>query len=168
MDDRRREIEETFARVGRPLARPIQKFRRRRVTTARFVGYRFTQSRGTSVLGIAIGFMLGEGVLPGPVDPPEAVAYVFVRPVPSALHRSTVLRPRSPVRRLVEGSESLGIPYAFDPASEICAIRRRPMRAVPPEIFPFVASDFFLHSVRPLWSSGLLGTIRRPRPRTRR
>ena len=168
MADRRKDIEETFARIGRPLRWPTGRFRRRRVATKNFIGYRFTRPRGRSVLGFAVGFILGDGVVPSAVDPPEAVTYVFVKPVASALHREVVSRPRSLVRRLVRESERVALPFAFDPASEICAIRTRSMRAVPPELFALVASDFFLHSYRSLWSSGFLGPVRGPRRRIRK
>lgn len=163
VDDRKADIRATFDRIRRPLQWPMEDFRRTRIATKSFDGYRFSRSRGGSEIGFQVGFALREGAMPFPLEPPEAVAFVFARPTGSALHRDFVRRPRSPVRRLVRESESLGMPYAFDPRSEIAAVRHRSLRQVPPELFPLVASDFFLLSYRPFWSSGFLERVRRPR-----
>ena len=165
--DRAEEIRATFERIRRPLQWPMEDFRRRRVATKAFDGYRFTRTRGAAEVGFQVGFALDGSVLPEPLDPPEAVAFIFVRPVGSALHREVVGRPRSAVRRLVKEGESLDPPYAFDPRSEIVAVRHRSLGRVPPELFPLIASDFFLLSYRPFWSSGFLERIRKPRRSTR-
>ena len=168
MDDRTAEIRATFDRIRRPLQWPMEDFRRRKVATRGFTGYEFTRTRGNAVAGFAVGFVLRDDVLPIDLSPPEAVAYVFVRPVGSALHRDFVVRPRSAVRRMVRESETQDLPYTFRRDSEIAAVRHRSMRAVPSELFPLVASDFFLMSYRPFWASGFLERVRRPTRRKRR
>ena len=165
VDDRGAEIRATFERIRRPLQWPMEDFDRRRVRTARFDGFRFSRSKRKAVAGFAVGFALREDVLPVTLEPPEAVAYLFARPTGSALHRDFVLRAGSPVRRLVRESEREGLPYELRPRDEIVAFRHRSLGTVPPELFPLVASDFFLLSYRPFWASGFLERIRRPRRR---
>lgn len=156
MDGRRPEIEETFRRIRRPLRWPMEAFRRRKVDNASFVGYRFSRVRGRAVAGFTFGFGLSDGSLPIEVDPPEAVAYAFVRPVGSSLHEALVRRRDSPVRRLVRAGAKEGLPFDFRPNEEIAALRHRPLRIVPPELFPLAASDFFMLTYRPLRASGFI------------
>lgn len=120
------------------------------MTTLGFVGYRFSRVQRNSVAGFTFGFVLQDGILPIEVDPPEAVAYAFVKPVTSALHRELVARPNSAVRRLVKAGQAEGLPFEFHPESEASAIRHRSLRRVPPEIFVLAASDFFMLSFRPM------------------
>ena len=167
MHDRAKEIADTWRRIRRPLQWPMEDFRRARVRSRGFDGYRFARTHGRGVVGFVVGFALREGVVPVTVEPPEAVAYVFVEPAGSALHRELVSRASSPVRRLVRASADLDMPYAMLKDGPVVALRHRSMRAVPPELFPLVASDFFLMSYRPFWTSGFLERIRRPRRRSR-
>lgn len=160
MRDSTREIEETFRRIRRPLQWPMEAFRRRKVQSASFVGYRFSRVRGTATAGFAFGFLLRDGGLPIQAEPPEIVAYAFVRPRGSALHGRLVRRPRSPVRRLVGAAAADGLPFRFDPREEAAAIRHRSLRAIPPELFPLVASDFFMLTYRPVRASGFIERVR--------
>ncbi len=127
----------------------MEGFRRRRVSSDQFVGYRFSRTRETSVAGLSVGFVLREGLLPTPVEPPEAVAYVFARPVPSPLHRE-LLAPTGALRHLIDVSHREGFPFELHTDGEVLAVRHRSLRRVPPEIFPLIASDFFLLSYRPV------------------
>lgn len=167
VDDRLMEIKETWRRIRRPLQWPMEDFRRARLRTKAFDGYRFSKTHGRGTVGFVVGFAMRLGRLPFITDPPEAVAYVFVEPEGSRLHRELVTKANSPVRRLIRESQDLDVPYASSVAGAIVAVRHRSMRAVPPELFPLVASDFFLLSYRPFWSSGFLERVRRPRRRSR-
>lgn len=160
VDDRREEIEATFQRIRRPLQWPMEAFRLRKVDDAPFVGYRFTRVRGRAVAGFAFGFCLGNGHIPVDGEPPEAVAYAFVRPAGSVLHEALVRRRGSAFRRLVRAGEAEGLSFEFFRDEEIAAVRRRSMRAVPPELFPLAAADFFMLTYRPLRSSGFLDRVR--------
>ncbi len=150
MRDRAREIEGTFERIHRPLQWSMEAFRRTKVTTKRFVGYRFSRTRRSALAGFTFGFVLEDGILPIRAEPPEAVAYAFVIPIDSSLHEELVLRPNSPVRRLVRAGRTEGLPFEFHPESEAAAIRHRSLRRAPPEIFVLAASDFFMLSFRPM------------------
>lgn len=154
MDDRTQEIEATFERIRRPLRWPMERFKRTKVRTKGFVGYRFSRIRRSAAAGFAFGFVLRDGVLPIPVAPPEAVAYAFVSPVDSALYRDLVTRPNSPIRRLVRAGEREALPFEFHPGFEAAVIRHRSMQRPPPEIFVLAASDFFVLTFRPLRASG--------------
>jgi hypothetical protein len=155
------DIEETFRRIRRPLQWPMESFRRRKVGSASFVGYRFSRVRRRSEAGFAFGFLLRDGALPIGADPPEVVAYAFVKPVGSALHDALVRRQGSPVRRLVRAGAAEPLPFEFDPASEIAAVRHRSLRSIPPELFPLVASDFFMLTYRPMRKSAFIDRLRK-------
>jgi hypothetical protein len=159
--DRTEDMEATWRRIRRPLQWPAEDFRRRRVSTDGFLGYRFSRSRGRAAAGFAFGFLRRDGGLGIRADPPEAVVYAFVEPLGSALHRTLVTRRASPVRRLVRASLEAGVPFEFRPASEIAAIRHRSLRRPPSEIFVLSASDFFLSSYGPMWSSRFLEALRK-------
>jgi hypothetical protein len=159
--DRSREIEETFRRIRRPLRWPMRDFRRAKVASAAFVGYRFSRVHRSSVAGFAFGFALRQGVLPGIDDPPEVVAYAFVRPVRAALHAELVTQSNSPIRRLVRLGAGDGYPYEFHPDGEVVAVRHRSLRRAPPEIFVLSASDFYMVSFRPMQTARLLDAIRK-------
>lgn len=166
--DRTAEIRATFQRIQRPLRRSLGDFRRKRVVTRRFHGYTFSRVRGREVAGIAYGFALHPDVLPAVREPPEAVVYVFVRPVDSDLHRTLVDRPRSVVRRLVQESRGLARPFELHADLEAVAVRHRAVGRLPPELFVLSAADFFMDGQRPIQASGLLRRIaaatHRPRP----
>lgn len=157
--DRTEEIGATFERIQRPLRWPLGDFRRRKVSRAGFTGYVFSRVRGTAVAGFAYGFALRPGALPGIREPPEAAAYVFARPVGSALHRDLVTRPRSPVRRLVSESRALAYPFEFHPEGEVVAVRHRSFARVPPELFVLGAADFFMITQRPLQTGGFIRRV---------
>ena len=146
----------------------MESFRRTRVSTRGFVGYRISRIRRTAVAGFAVGFALREDSLPIDAEPPEAVAYAFVEPVGSALYEALVTRSGSAVRRLVRAGARRGLPFEFRPGASIAAIRHRSLRRPPPEIFVLSAADFFLDSFDPLRSSGFLEAVReatsRPAP----
>ncbi len=156
---RREDVEATFRRIRRPLQWPMQNFRRRRITTSSFVGYRFSRVKRDAVAGFAFGFALKEGFLPGIEEPPEALAYLFVEPAGSALHRELVTRRGSPVRALVARGKSMGFPFEFHPAAEIVAVRHRSLARLPPELFVLVGSDFFMISQGPLRVGGFLEKV---------
>ncbi len=137
-------IEATFERIHRPLRWPLADYRRRKVARAGFTGYVFSRTRGKAVAGFAYGFALRPDALPGIREPPEAAAYVFVRPPESALHRDLVARPRSPVRRLVADGRTLAYPFEFHPEGEVVAVRHRPVGRLPKELFVLGAADFFM------------------------
>ena len=154
--DRRKDIASTFERIQRPLRWPLADYRRRKVSRAGFTGYVFSRMRGDAVAGFAYGFALRADVFPGVREPPEAVAYVFVRPVGSTLHRELVTRARSPVRGLVAESRSLAYPFELHPDSEAVAVRHRPMGRMPHELFVLSASDFFMITQRPMVTGGFV------------
>lgn len=157
--DRTGEIARTFERIHRPLRWPLAEYSRRKVARAGFTGYVFTRSRGTAGAGFAHGFALREDSFPGITSPPEAVSYVFVRPVSSALYRDLVTRPRSPVRRLVADSRSLPNPFEFHPGAEVVVMRHRSFARIPPELFVLTAADFFMLSQQPLVTGGFVGRV---------
>lgn len=142
--DRRREIEATFRRMQRPLRWPLVDFRRRKISTADLVGYRFSRAADDGEAGFFFGFALGRGELEEIAEPPEAVATVFVGPVGSSLHRDLVVRRGSAVRELVARSRTLGFPFRLSTERPSAAVRHRSLARVPPELFVLAASDFFL------------------------
>src|SRR6266487_608705 len=159
--DRRDEIAATFERIRRPLQWPMENFRRTRIANHGFVGYRFSRVRRNARAGFTFGFVLRDDVLPSVKNPPEVVAYAFVRPPNGTLHKSIAGRPNSAVRRLVASSRKMGFPFEFHPDGEVVAIRHRSVRTVPREIFVLVASDFLMLSYQPLRSSGFLERLRK-------
>lgn len=161
VDDWDEAIEATFRRIHRPLRWPMETFRRRKVSAKGFVGYRFSRVRRSAVAGFGLGFLLNDGALGIAADPPETVAYAFVRPVRSSLYADLVSRPRSAVRRLVRAAEAQGVPFEFRAGEEIAAIRHRSLPNPPPEIFVLAASDFFMLTYHPLRSSGFLEAVRK-------
>ncbi len=156
---RAEEIRATFERIHRPLRWPLGEYRRRKVARAGFTGYVFSRVRGKACAGFAFGFALRPDSVPGAGGPPEAVAYVFVRPVGSPLYRDLVTRPKSPVRRLVAESASLGYPFEFHPGEELAAVRHRSFARVPSELFVLGAADFFMIAQRPLVTGGFLRRV---------
>jgi hypothetical protein len=163
--DRSRDIEATFERIQRPLRWPLGDFRRRKFATAGLVGFRFSRMRGSAEAGFVYGFALRTGTVPGVREPPEAVAYAFVRPVGSDLFRDLVTRPRSPVRRLVADGRGLGYPFEFHPEGEIVAVRHRSFARVPSELFVLGAADFFMIAQQPLRVGGFMERVKQATPR---
>ena len=159
--DRSEEIRDTFERIQGPLRWPLGDFRRRKIATARLVGFQFYRTRGSATAGFVYGFALKPAAVPGVVEPPEAVAYAFVRPVGSDLFEELVTRPRSPVRRLVAGSRSLGYPFEFHPDGEVVAVRHRSFARHPPELFVLGAADFFMVAQQPLRVGGFMDRVKR-------
>ncbi len=157
--ERSKDIEATFRRIRRPLQWPMQNFRRKRITTPAFVGYRFSRVKWNAVAGFAFGFALKEDFFPGIVEPPEVVAYAFVEPAESSLHRELVTRRGSPMRTLVEQGESMGFPFEFYPEGKVVAIRHRSLARLPPELFVLAGSDFFMISQGPMREGGFLEKV---------
>ena len=155
------EIQGTFERIQRPLRWPMEAYRRRRIVSARFVGYRFSRMRGTAAAGFVYGFALAPNEGLGIEAPPEAVIYAFVRPVESPLHDELVSRPGSAVRKLVSSSRSLGYPFRLHPESEIAAVRHRSFARLPPELFVLGAADFFMIAQQPLRVGGFIDRVRK-------
>jgi len=158
-EDRTAEIAATFERIRRPLQWPMENFRRRRISNRRFVGFRFSRVRRTGRAGFAFGFALHEDSVPGVREPPEVVAYAFVEPEGSALHRTLVDGRASAVRRLIASSQRMGFPFESHPDGSVVAVRHRSMRHVPKEIFVLVASDFLMLSYSPLRAAGFLERV---------
>jgi hypothetical protein len=159
--DRSREIQATFERIQRPLQWPLGDFRRKKFARAGEVGFRFSRVRGSAVAGFVYGFALRPEAVPGVLIPPEAVAYAFVRPVGSDLYEELVTRPRSPVRKLVADSRSLGYPFEFHPDKETVAVRHRSFARVPCELFAHGAADFFMIAQHPLRVGGFIDRVKR-------
>ncbi len=155
------EIEATFTRIARPLRWPMADFRRRKVANASFIGYTFSRAKRTSVAGFAFGFALRADALPGIADPPEAVAYAFVRPVGSALYDGLVTQRGSPARKLVAATQGMGYPFELRHGQEVVALRHRSLARVPPELFVLAASDFFMNAQQPLRGGGFLESVTR-------
>ncbi len=155
------DIRATFERIKRPLRWPMQDYRRSRIESRRFVGYRFSRVQRSASAGFVYGFALAAHDGFGCVDPPEAVTYAFVRPTRSALYEELVTRPQSPVRRLVSGSRSLGHPFELHPGEEVAAIRHRSFARVPSELFPYAAADFFMIAQKPLRVGGFIERVRK-------
>lgn len=159
--DRSEDIRATFERIQRPLQWPLGDFRRRKLATAGLVGFRFSRRRGAAEAGFVYGFALRPAAIPGVRDPPEAVAYAFVRPMGSRLFEELVTRPRSPVRRLVADSRSLGYPFEFHPDGEVVAVRHRCFARLPSELFVLGAADFFMIAQQPLRVGGFMDRVKR-------
>jgi len=155
------EIRGTFERIQRPLRWPMEEYRRRKIATRGFVGYRFSRARGAASAGFAYGFALVSDEALGIRAPPEAVAYAFVRPTDSALYEDLVLRPNSAVRRLASSSRSLGHPFELHLGQEIAAVRHRSFARLPPELFALGAADFFMIAQRPLRVGGFIEKVRK-------
>ncbi len=158
-DDRAAEIVATFERIRRPLQWPMENFRRQRISNRRFVGFRFSRVRRAARAGFAFGFVLTENFLPTVREPPEVVAYAFVDPAGSALHRSLVAGRASAVRRLTASSKQMGFPFEFHLDGSVVAVRHRSMQRVPKEIFVLVASDFLMLSYNPLRAAGFMERV---------
>jgi len=137
----------------------MENFRRQRISNRRFVGFRFSRVRRTARAGFAFGFALNDDALPAVREPPEVVAYAFVDPEGSTLHRTLVEGRASAVRRLVTSSDRMGFPFAFHSDGPVAAVRHRSMRRVPKEIFVLVASDFLMLSYNPLRAAGFLERV---------
>jgi len=158
---RSQDIRDTFERIERPLRWPLGDFRRRKFETSGEIGFRFSRVRGSSEAGFVYGFALRVEALPGVREPPEAVAYAFVRPVGSDLFGDLVSRPRSPVRRLVADSRSLGYPFEFHPNGEVVAVRHRSFARLPSELFVLGAADFFMIAQQPLRVGGFMDRVKK-------
>ena len=158
-DDRAAEIAATFRRIRRPLRWPMENFARTKIANRNFVGYRFSRTYGRAAAGFCFGFAVRDGSVPGVRDPPEVVAYAFVRPVGSALHRRLTARSDSAARRLVASGRRMGFPFELFPGEETVAVRHRPMARVPSEVFVLVASDFLMLSYAPLRASRFLERV---------
>lgn len=155
------EIRGTFERIQRPLRWPMEDYRRRKISTAGFVGYRFSRMRGSATAGFAYGFALAPSEALGVWAPPEAVAYAFVRPTRSTLYEELVTRPGSAVRRLAGSGRSLGYPFELHVGQEIAAVRHRSFARHPPELFLVGAADFFMIAQRPLRVGGFVERVRK-------
>ena len=131
------------------------------MSTARFVGETWTRVRGKASAGCGFGFALQADAFPGVREPPEAVAYAFVRPVRSALYEALVTARASPARRLAKLGASLGFPYELRLGHEIAVIRHRSLAAVPPELFVLAASDFFVIALGPMRVANFQDRVRK-------
>ncbi len=158
--DYKEEIEGTFERVQRPLRWMMTEYRRRRISSQRFVGYRFSRVRGSASAGFAYGFALEPDGEMGIQAPPEAVTYAFARPTDSDLYRELVTRADSAIRRLARSGRSLGYPFELHVDREISAVRHRSFARVPPELFVLGAADFFMLAQRPLRIGGYVRRVR--------
>jgi len=154
------EIQGTFDRVQRPLRWMMTEYGRRRISSPRFVGYRFSRVRGSASAGFAYGFALTPDEEMGLRAPPEAVTYAFVRPTDSDLYEELVTRGDSAVRRLAKSRRSLGYPFELHVDREIAALRHRSFARVPPELFVLGAADFFMLAQRPLRTGGYVRRVR--------
>lgn len=163
--DRSRDIAATFERIQRPLRWPLGDFRRRKFATAGLVGFRFSRMRGSAEAGFVYGFALRPDAALGVREPPEAMAYAFVRPVGSDLFEELVTRPRSPVRTLVTDSRTLGYPFEFHPDRETVAVRHRSFARVPSDLFVLGAADFFMIAQQPLRVGGFMDRVKKATPR---
>ncbi len=155
------EIAGTFERIQRPLRWPMESYRRRKVSSPSFVGYRFSRVKGSASAGFAYGFALRADEDLGIRVPPEAVIYAFVRPAGSRLYRNLVTRPGSPVRRLAARSRSLAYPFELHLGPEIAAVRHRTFARHPPELFVIGAADFFMIAQQPLRVGGFIEGVRK-------
>ncbi len=155
------EIDAAFTRIARPLRWPMADFRRRKVANASFIGYTFSRAKRAGVAGFAFGFAMRPDTLSGIREPPEAVAYAFVRPVGSALYEGLVTRRGSPTRKLVEATKDMGYPFEFRHGQEVVALRHRSLARVPPELFVLAASDFFMNAQQPLRGGGFVESVKR-------
>ncbi len=162
--DRSEDIAATFERIQRPLRWPLGDFRRRKFATPGQVGFRFSRYRGAAEAGFVYGFALRPAAVAGVREPPEAVAYAFVRPVGSDLYEDLVTRPRSPVRRLVADGRSLGYPFEFHPGEEVAAVRHRSFARVPSDLFVLGAADFFMIAQQPLRVGGFMDRVKKATP----
>lgn len=154
--NRTAEIAATFDRIRRPLRWPMENFRRRRVSNAGFVGYRFWRTKGRARAGFCLGFALRPDVVPGLSEAPEVVAFAFVEPEGGALYRTLVSRKDSAVRRLVASSRTMGFPFEFHDDGSAVAVRHRSLRSVPRELFVLVASDFLMLCYQPMRAARFL------------
>lgn len=151
----------TFERIQRPLRWPMEAYRRTKLSSKAFVGYRFSRVRGSASAGFVYGFALAQDGRWGIIEPPEAVVYAFVRPVTSKLYDELVTRPGSAVRRLVARSRPLGHPFEFHPGDEVAAVRHRSFARLPPELFVLGAADFFMIAQGPLRVGGFVERVRK-------
>lgn len=159
--DYAREIEGTFERIQRPLRWPMDAYRRRKITSSGFVGYRFSRMNRSASAGFAYGFALTPDETLGVRAPPEAVIYVFVRPVGSALYQQLVTRPGSAVRKLAASGRSLAFPFELHLGRERPAVRHRSVARLPPELFVIAAADFFMIAQGPLRVGGFVERVRK-------
>lgn len=157
--DRGPQIAATFQRIRRPLRWPMENFARKKIANRSFVGYRFSRVRRNSIAGFSFGFALRDDALPGVTSAPEVVAYAYVEPGTSSLHRELVERPNSAVRRLARMSRGMGFPFEFHRDGAVAAVRHRSVRHVPDEIFVLVASDFLMLCYEPLRAAGFLERV---------
>jgi len=157
--DRVAEITATFERIRRPLQWPMENFHRRKISNQRFIGYEFSRPRRNARAGFCFGFALRPNSIPGIERPPEVVAYAFVEPRESSLHRTLVEGKGSAVRRLAVSSKRMGFPFELYPDRSVAAVRHRSMRQVPKEIFVLVASDFLMLCYHPLRAAGFLERV---------
>lgn len=155
------EIAGTFERIARPLRWPMEAFRRRKIHSAGFVGYRFSRVRRAASAGFTYGFALSPDDALGIRRPPEAVVSAFVRPVGSALYERLVTRQGSAVRRLVASSRGLGYPFELHVGRETAAVRHRSFARLPPELFVIGAADFFMIVQQPLRVGGFVERVRK-------
>ncbi len=155
------EIAGTFERIQRPLRWPMENYRRRKVSSPSFVGYRFSRVKGSASAGFAYGFARAADEKLGIHAPPEAVVYAFVRPVGSALYEELVARPGSAVRKLVSSSRSLAYPFELHEGRAIAAARHRSFARHPPELFVIGAADFFMIAQQPLRTGGFIERVRK-------
>lgn len=139
----------------------MQDYRRRKISTARFEGYRFSRVRGSASAGFAYGFALAPRAELGVRSPPEAVTYAFVQPTQSSLYEELVTRPGSAVRRLTASGRSLGYPFELHLGAAIAAVRHRSFARLPPELFVVGAADFFMIAQAPLRVGGFVERVRK-------
>ncbi len=155
------EIAGTFERIQRPLRWPMESYRRRKISSPSFIGYRFSRVKGSASAGFAYGFALRTDEGLGIRAPPEAVIYAFVRPTGSDLYARLVTQPKSAVRRLASSSRSLAYPFELHAGREIAAVRHRSFARHPPELFVIGAADFFMIAQQPLRVGGFIERVRR-------
>ncbi len=155
------EMAGTFERIQRPLRWPMEDFRRRKVATSGFLGYRYSRARGSAAAGFTYGFATAPSQEQGILAPPEAVISAFVRPTDGTLYEELVTRPGSAVRRLASSSRPLGYPFELHVGSETAAVRHRSFAQHPPELFVVAAADFFMIAQKPLRVGGFIERVRK-------
>ncbi len=161
-----RPLRAAMDRMHKPLRSLREGFETRTQRGGGLYGLLFWRGIGDARVGGFFGFLTdprGWEHLEPPPAPPEALVFLFVRPLGHPLHRRLVARRGSLFEDVARASRSEAVPFALHRDRAEALVRHRSMAGRPDEILVLTACDFFSSARRAFFASDFAARVRRLR-----